>query len=265
MTKGRSPPDESPIRPESLAEKSDAMARAFHAARDPRARDERPAQERVRRLPADGAERPPARPPQKPPASAPATHAPPPRPRHAPRSEVPPPPGSEAPTAVSNQDQLAVELDEFLREIKQSWRNFGYADRISLVSALLMCVGVWLPWVSDPAHSLELGLTAGGAMHLGIAVAALLLVWHGSFAATRRDITLSARERGRRYRRASMWLVLLGALSTLLGAYLLVMLGLQKDAAWPIDVHFGLYGTLAAGTGLSYGGYVRFSRRMPER
>lgn len=257
MTKGKAPPDDSLLRPDTLAEKSDAMARAFQATREPRARDERSPQERVRRLPADGAERAPPRPTRSP--------SPPPRPRAPPRVESPPPALSEAPTAISNHDQLAVELDEFLRELKQSWRNFGYADRISLVSALLMGIGVWLPWVSDPAHSLHIGLLAGGAAHLAIAVSSLMLVWHGSFAATRRDAALSARERGRRYRRASMWLVLLGALSTLLGAYLLVMLGLQKDAAWPIDVHFGLYGTLAAGTGLSYGGYVRFSRRMPER
>lgn len=163
----------------------------------------------------------------------------------------------------SHRDLLALEVDDFLRELKQGWRNASNADRTTWTASILMMVGALLPWVSDPAHSFQLGIASGGFLHLCIALFACYLVWRGTPASIRRRGGLSPRERTKLHRRSSLWLVLLGALSTLLGIYFVVLWGLQKDADsnWWVELHFGLYWTLAAGTGLSYGGYRRFAKR----
>lgn len=182
-----------------------------------------------------------------------------------PRAEpvAPTPPAAhrrEAPT-TSSLDLLAMELEELLRELRHGWRNLGAADRTTLSSAVFVIAGVFMPWVSDPAHSLELGLFAGGVVHLALAVAAIAVIVKGTPGAFGGIGGPSRKERAFRHRRASLWLVLLGAASTFLGALLLLVYGLQKGPDWEVQLHFGFYWTLAAGTGLSYGGFARFRRR----
>jgi hypothetical protein len=99
-----------------------------------------------------------------------------------------------------------------------------------------------------------------GRVHGALAVAAIALaLGRGKDAAHG-----SSRTVDRTARRASLFHVLLGALSTVVGAALLVYWGFVKSPTHPIDVHLGFYWTLAMGTGLSYGGFARFgSRREP--
>ena len=308
MSKGKPSEDHpgrrDPFTDRSLAEKSDAMARAYTAGRENRARGE----SRGRRLPSDTASdgKEPVRAVRKERkgfdedsgsmarradgtlrvrnegdgSSRDKVKGIDPRRRPAPRGERDTTPRRAEPLrqtpapAVQNnarnnegshRDLLALEVDDFLRELKQGWRNASNADRTTWTAAILMIVGSLLPWVSDPAHSHQLGVASGGFLHLCIALFACFLVWRGTPASIRRQGGLSPRERTRQHRRSSLWLVLLGAASTLLGAYFVVLWGLQKDADsnWWVELHFGLYWTLAAGTGLSYGGYRRFARRPP--
>ncbi|MFZ9887120.1 MAG: hypothetical protein ACO3JL_06430, partial [Myxococcota bacterium] len=158
--------------------------------------------------------------------------------------------------ATSALDRLALELEELLRELSFGWRALRAPDRITVGCALAMVVGVLLPWISDPAHASQPGLQAGGTLHFAIGVLSLWVVArsHGM-----RGLRMSRRDEAARHRRYSLWLVLLGAASTLAGAYLLLMNGLHRGPEWPVQVHFGLYWTLVAGTGLSYGGYARFA------
>lgn len=308
MSKGKPSEDPNgsrdPFAERSLAEKSDAMARAYTAGRENRVRGER-----SRRAKADiagdgvdgalasrkdrkGFEDEPSgalrnaegrrrnRADEDEPADE-KMKTPPPRRRALPRNDREPvprraeplqnpfpqvdkkPPSGSPIRENSQRDLLAMEVDDLLRDIKQGWRNAGHADRVTWTAAILMMIGVFLPWVSDPAHTRQLGIATGGFLHLGIASLACYLVWRGTPTSIRRQGGLSPRDRIRQHRRSSLWLVLLGALSTLVGAYFVVLWGLQKDADanWWVELHFGLYWTLAAGTGLSYGGYRRFARK----
>jgi hypothetical protein len=158
--------------------------------------------------------------------------------------------------APSQMDVLAVELEELLRGFRAGWRKARGADKAALVSAMMTLAGVMAPWISDPAHPLQLGITSGGVFHAALGIASALIVTRTapSFDQGR----TSARDRERRYRRGGIWLVLLGASSTMLCVFLLVYWSLSKGADWPIDIHPGFYWTLAWGTGVSYGGYARF-------
>ncbi|MCC7110372.1 MAG: hypothetical protein IT382_13860 [Deltaproteobacteria bacterium] len=163
-------------------------------------------------------------------------------------------------------DDVAVELEELLRDLRAGWRRFSGADRITFLASLLVLVGVMLPWTSDRAHPFSLGITAGGVFHAALAVVAIAL----SVARGRRldgsGARISSRERAQRGRRASLWHLLIGATSTALCAYFLVIYGLQRSAETGLEIRYGLYVTLAAGMGLSYGGFSRFwSRHNGDR
>lgn len=163
----------------------------------------------------------------------------------------PPPP---APRSAL--DDLAVELEELVREMRFGWRALSTADRVTTLAAISVLAGVLMPWVSDPAHSLRVGLLSGGVIHFALAVMALVLLRRSS---ALRGLRMTRRDEVAQHRRISLWLVLLGAASTLAGAYLLLLYGVAKTDTWPVQLHFGLYWTLVSGTGLSYGGYARFS------
>lgn len=163
-------------------------------------------------------------------------------------------------------DDVAIELEELLRDARAGWRRFSGADRITVVASVLVLIGVLLPWTSDKANPINLGISAGGAMHAALAVVAIALSVGRSRRIDASGVRLSSRERGQRARRASLWHLLIGALSTALCAYLLVIYGLQRSAQTGLEIRYGLYVTLAAGMGLSYGGFSRFwSRHHGER
>ena len=131
---------------------------------------------------------------------------------------------------------------------------------------MLVLIGVLLPWTSDKANPINLGISAGGVGHAALAVVAIALSVGRGRRIDASGGRLSSRERGQRARRASLWHLLIGALSTALCAYLLVIYGLQRSAETGLEIRYGLYVTLAAGMGLSYGGFSRFwSRQHGER
>jgi hypothetical protein len=158
-------------------------------------------------------------------------------------------------------DDVAVELEELMRDMRASWRRIEAADRITMIAALSTLCGVLLPWLGDKSGTWQIGLHAGGAAHGALAIFALVLVLGRHRRYDARGERLSGHARARQARRASLWHLLLGAASTLLCAYFLVVYGLQRPAAPGLQIKFGLYITLAAGMGLSYGGFARFWSR----
>jgi hypothetical protein len=163
-------------------------------------------------------------------------------------------------TGASGSDLLAMELEELLRRFRGGWKALGGGDKIAVLSSLMVLAGTLMPWVSLPGRPLQVGLLSGGLVHVALAVAVMRFVVQG-FA---NEFEFSAAELGRRRARHSLYIVLLGALSTAFGAYLLLMWGAQKAPEHPISFHFGLYWTLACGTGVSYGGFARFGTGGPR-
>lgn len=256
-------------RPEADPEEGTQIAPAPKPAREAREAREAPAPARDAKRPRQKTgERPPVAPvpaPQKDrpktserPAAASQAPAPPlPKERAEPLPSAPPvAPKPLPPPPRSALDDLAVELEELLRELRFGWRALSAADRVTSLCAVSVLAGVLMPWVSDPAHSLRVGLLSGGVIHLGIALLALTLVRRSS---ALRGLRMTRRDELAQHRRISLWLVLLGAGSTVAGAYLLLLYGVSKTETWPVQLHFGLYWTLVSGTGLSYGGFARFS------
>jgi hypothetical protein len=282
-------PDEA--RANDLAQKSESMARELSQKREMRIR-----QERVRHLSSDDA--PPVAKDREPKARTPRPGA---RPhpttgsipaaedktqrveekengRPRPRPEVrdtrvePPPPAPRPSTSppfyperrASMLDDVATELEELLRDMRAAWRRWAAADRITFFASLLTMVGVLLPWTSDGTRGFQLGIVAGGAVHAALAASAIALTVGRARRYDGRGERLGGRERESRARRASLWHLLLGAASTVLCAYFLVIYGMQRASVPGLEIRFGLYVTLAAGMGLSYGGFARFFGRQHE-
>lgn len=149
-------------------------------------------------------------------------------------------------------DDVATELEELLRDLRAGWRRFAGADRLTFLSALLVLIGTLLPWTSV-GKTMNPGIVIGGGLHAALAVAAIALC-----VGRARRTDLSSRDRALRARRASLWHLLIGAASMALGAYFLVVFGLQRSSSSGLEIRYGLYVTLAAGMGLSYGGFARF-------
>ncbi|HEY4222067.1 MAG TPA: hypothetical protein VGO62_12010 [Myxococcota bacterium] len=153
-------------------------------------------------------------------------------------------------------DEVATEIEELWRDLRSGFRRWPLADKITFLAAVTTLVGVMMPWISDKTHAFSLGITSGGSLHAGLAVAAVaLLVSRGKRGGAGKGERLATA------RRTSLWHLLLGATSTLLCLYFLVIYGLQRSAATGLEIRFGLYVTLSAGMGLSYGGFARFWSR----
>lgn len=155
-------------------------------------------------------------------------------------------------------DDVAVEIEELMRDLRAGWRRLEAADRITMMAALFTFVGVLMPWLGAKDGTWQMGLNAGGGAHAALAVSAIVLVVGRDRRYDGRGERLAGRERAVKARRASLWHLLLGAVSTLLCAYFLFVYGLQRSVAPGLQIKFGLYVTLAAGMGLSYGGFARF-------
>jgi hypothetical protein len=161
-------------------------------------------------------------------------------------------------------DEVAVELEELIRDARSGWRRLETSDRITFVAAASTLLGVFMPWVSDPAHPTfpQLGLFAGGIVHMALSIAAIgLVVKRAAGRYDARGMRIPKREAIAAARRASLWHILLGAASTAFGVYFLVVIILSRAPDWVVTPRIGLYWTLISGTGLSYGGFARFLRR----
>jgi hypothetical protein len=156
-------------------------------------------------------------------------------------------------------DDVTIELDDLLRDLRMGWRRWVIADRITAIAGLSTFVGVLLPWTSDKHHT-HVGLMSGGTLHALIAIAALTLLGVRSRRISP-GLRPSTHDRRALARRVSLGHLLLGGFSTLLCVYFLVVIGLQRGTEDALQVRFGLYWTLASGMGLSYGGFARFSAR----
>lgn len=281
------PPTKTPddARANDIAQKSESMARELSQKREMRIRQERVrhlssddvpgvnssasgSKEQQRRTPASS-RLPTRQPPAPDDKTIRAEDAAPVRTRTQRDTRVEPPPSSGSPPFYPEKkpsmlDDVATELEELLRDARAGWRRWEAADRITVVAAALTLVGVLLPWLSDKTHALQLGIVAGGAFHAALAVAAIALTVGRSRRYDNRGERLGGRERASRARRASLWHLLLGATSTVLCAYFLVFYGMQRSTVPGLEIRFGLYVTLAAGMGLSYGGFARFFGRHHE-
>ncbi len=130
------------------------------------------------------------------------------------------------------------------------------SDRICVWASVGTFLGVFMPWISLPDRPFQIGLMSGGVIHATLAISAIALVL---FQADTRSIGASRKEQRKRERRNSVYHILLSAASSGVGALLFLMWGFQKGV-FPIEFHFGVYWTLLCGTGLGYGGFVRFVR-----
>ena len=254
-------PDEAERRQSELAQKSESMARELSQKREMRIR-----QERVRPLSdepiEDHADKTPKAPP--PPSFRHVRHTPAPLPaedRTLPSDTKKLPAGPSSEPAPSMLDDVATTPEEPTRELRHGWRGLHAADKVTFLSAATTLLGTLLPWVSDRAHPFQIGLVAGGVLHAGLAIAAIALLVGRVRARGPDGARLSSRDRARAARRTSLWHLLLGATSTFLCAYLLVVYGLQRTPQTQLEIRYGLYVTLAAGMGLSYGGFSRFWSR----
>lgn len=157
---------------------------------------------------------------------------------------------------LSATDRMAIELESLIGDSVRGWRKLHVSDRISILASLGTLLGVFMPWLSLPDRPHQIGLLSGGVVHAALALAAIALI-------LKRDDPISVAPsklmQNQRHRRVSVYHILISALSTIVGALFFLMWGLQKGTV-EMEFHFGVYWTLACGTGLGYGGFVRFLR-----
>jgi hypothetical protein len=157
---------------------------------------------------------------------------------------------------MSAADRMAIELEALFSDMKRGWRKMHRSDRICIWASVGTFLGVFMPWLSLSDRPFQIGLMSGGIIHAALAVTAIALVL---VQGDTRSIGASRKEQRKRERRNSVYHILLSAVSSGVGALLFLMWGFQKGDI-SIEFHFGVYWTLLCGTGLGYGGFVRFVR-----
>lgn len=136
------------------------------------------------------------------------------------------------------------------------------ADKLAWFFAVLMIVGVFMPWISSAGFFTETGLMGGGDLHLLLAI---MTFWQIRKVAT---YQIKAMRKKRlfplvalRLRRIALTYVLIGIVSTLSAIIILLYFGSQyATISGIIDVRIGFYVTISAGLGIFGCGLERFRR-----
>jgi hypothetical protein len=196
-----------------------------------------------------------------------------------PKPPLPKPPEDSAPDeaamlALSGKspgmlDWVAMELEELLRDGRAFWAETSAPGRVAFLACIGVAMGVFLPWVSDPAHPAQLGLFSGGVLHLALVAFTLFLMMHQTKLVRGVAPRQSRQEIAARGRRVALWQILIGGASTLLAIGAFVFFGAQHaPPQWPVRIRYGLYLTTFFGMGLAYGGLMHFRaagrRRQPR-
>lgn len=173
-------------------------------------------------------------------------------------------PKPQQPTGVI--DEVAVEAEEFLRDVGGAWRRFSVADKITVVAAGTTLFGTFLPWLWRAHEEVVIGLGCGGIVHAVIAcVSVALLVRRDRPALDERGLRPTPSRQRQLARRTALWQLLLSLLSTVAGTWFLLVYGAVRRFEVPgLEVGAGLYVALAAGLGLSYSGFAFFWRANKE-
>ncbi len=163
-------------------------------------------------------------------------------------------------------DEVAVEAEEFLRDVSGLWRRFSVADKITVVAAFTTLFGTFLPWLWRAHEEVVIGLGCGGIVHALIACASVgLLVRRDRPALDERGMRPTPARQRQLARRTALWQLLLSLLSTMAGTWFLLVYGAVRRFEVPsLEVGVGLYVALAAGLGLSYSGFAFFWRANKE-
>ncbi len=163
-------------------------------------------------------------------------------------------------------DEVAVEAEEFLRDVSGLWRRFSVADKITVVAAFTTLFGTFLPWLWRPHEEVVIGLGCGGVVHALIACTSVaLLVRRDRPALDERGLRPTPSRQRQLARRTALWQLLLSLLSTVAGTWFLLVYGAVRRFEVPsLEVGAGLYVALAAGLGLSYSGFAFFWRANKE-
>lgn len=163
-------------------------------------------------------------------------------------------------------DEVAVEAEEFLRDVGGLWRRFSIADKITVVAACTTLFGTFLPWLWRSHEEVVIGLGCGGIVHALIACASVgLLVRRDRPALDERGLRPTPSRQRQLARRTALWQLLLSLLSTVAGTWFLLVYGAVRRFEVPsLEVGAGLYVALAAGLGLSYSGFAFFWRANKE-
>src|SRR5438552_2557527 len=67
-------------------------------------------------------------------------------------------------TATLN--EVAFEIERLERDIRALWYQLPIGKKISLLCAVGIVIGEFLPWLSMPRIATEIGLSSGGTIHL---------------------------------------------------------------------------------------------------
>lgn len=155
---------------------------------------------------------------------------------------------------------VALEFESLVFGIKQSIGTLSSGDKIALASTLGLFCGVMLPWLSKNGDQTLNGFDCGGIFHLILATWSFFVI----LGMSKKSLRAKSREQSSPkgvvgLGRYSLILMIIGAISLLLGIVLLCYFGAQYWI-WhqQIDIRYGFYLTLFFGFGISFGGSLRF-------
>jgi|SRR5579871_573540 len=158
--------------------------------------------------------------------------------------------------------RISTEVKRWLRDARYLSSFLTAADLLVLMSAILMLLGVFLPWVSADGLLTATGLMGGGDLHFILA----LLAIHQVYQVSRLHIR-AQRSRGhhallnRRLQRIAFYYLLVGVVSIMASVFTLLTFGSQSTVINGIvDIRFGFYLTACSGLLIFFGGLERFRR-----
>ena len=150
-----------------------------------------------------------------------------------------------APSSFSVLESLALEVESLLRDFRAATMRLDGSEKSSIVFALIMFIGCFLPWFSPNHTHIQTGLDGFATPHFGISTAVLFLFRRLSLDRCQKS---SVTEDGR----VAIYLLSLGALSTATCIALLVHFGdIAAFSQSPVDVRYGFYSVLLSGLGIS--------------
>jgi hypothetical protein len=157
-------------------------------------------------------------------------------------------------------DSLALEIESLARDIRAGVLALNFGHRLALLSAISLLIAGFLPWLNVADLPTQIGLSAGGAFHLHLAALVFYLEHKAARFQNRADFSKqSTLAQEQTQKRHALWLMIIGALSTL-GAIAVLFYDASINASTDqlVDIRYGFYLCLLSGIGVFAGGGLCF-------
>lgn len=160
---------------------------------------------------------------------------------------------------------LALELDALFQDTKDKFRLLPLSLQIATLNVIGLLLTTLLPWISIDPLPAEIGLDMGGVFQINLTFFALYQL--NKMVLQKQKPYLSTLKFTHLFleKRCALWMVLIGAFSSLISLRLLFYFGGLRSDIYPIvDIRYGFYFNLLCGFGIFFSGISYFFNPCPK-